>query len=99
MPDAWHVVIRETTGEAVSLGTQLASPLRDGLAVVHLSTDDAEAIMAGRAVWDATTRCVSPCTPPIPDVTADQLRLWMLRCLGMTPPEIDDAMREASELV
>ena len=98
MRDVWHVVIDAATGEAVSLGTVVASPLRVGLAAVELSDADAAAIREGRGVWVAATRAVAAIPEPVPEVTADQLRLWMIRCLGMTPPQIDDACREAAEL-
>jgi len=98
MSEGWHVVIENATGEAVSMGTLVAHPLRDGLGVVELSAFDAAALLEGRGVWVASTRSVRPCVPPVPDVTTEQLRSWMGQTLGMSTGEIDDAFREAARI-
>lgn len=89
MSEVWFAVIDATTGEAVSLGTVVASPLRAGLAAVELSDADAAAILEGRGVWVASSRAVTVLPEPVPEaVTPWQLFTWLWQSRGVTTAHI-----------
>jgi hypothetical protein len=59
MSDSWYIVIRADSGEAYSIGTEIADPMPGQFVALPLSDADAEAMMQGRASWDATSRTVT----------------------------------------
>lgn len=58
MSDVWRIVIHADTGEAYSIGTDIADPMPAEFVAVPLSDADADAINKGRALWDAASRSV-----------------------------------------
>jgi hypothetical protein len=58
MAESWFAVIQCDTGEAYSVGTDIADPMPPGLVAVPLSDADADALNRGRGYWDATSRSV-----------------------------------------
>jgi hypothetical protein len=85
---SWYIV-KNGSGEAVSMGTVLANPMPSGLAAVALSDADASGILAGEKRWDAATQTVVAVTQPVPEsVTRWQLRTWLLRSLGVNPAAV-----------
>lgn len=52
----WYMVVFAESGEAYSLGTEVASPLADQYAAIPLSDQDAESLLSGTGRWDATSR-------------------------------------------
>lgn len=98
MSDRWHVVIDAATGEAVSIGTRVASPLRPGLAAIELSDADAAAIREGRGVWVAAARAVAAIPEPVPEaVTPWQFFTWLLRHRGVTPAAVESLLASLPE--
>ena len=57
---SWYIVVRKDTGEAYSIGSQLADPLPDEFDAVTLSPAEAAALMSGQSKWDAGLRQVVP---------------------------------------
>ncbi len=55
---SWYIVIRQDTGEAYSIGDQIADPMPPEFEAIPLSDADAAAILSGTARWDAATRDV-----------------------------------------
>lgn len=74
----WYVLYRDTTGDAVSVGTDDLSALPAGLSVARLDSDDAEALLSGDGRWDAATRAVVDVPSPLPE-SVDTVRLsaWL----------------------
>lgn len=97
MPDPWFVVL-DATGECVSMGQRVASPLPGNLVSLPISEDEANRFLAGMARWDAATHSFVAVSPPPPDVTVDQIRAWLSSVMGMTNGEIEDAFRQAAGL-
>lgn len=95
MSEAWFLVI-DASGECRSIGTRVADPLPSGLRAAQISNSEAESFLEGALRWDAATSSFVAMPPPVPNVTADQIRNWMAQMLGMTAGDIDDAFREAS---
>lgn len=60
MSDQWFVVIYADSGEAYSIGTEIADPMPAEFVALPLSDADADAIMHGRGHWDAASRSVVP---------------------------------------
>jgi len=58
MPESWYIVIYADTGEAYSVGTDIADPMPAQFVALHLSDADALAINMGRGYWDAARRAV-----------------------------------------
>jgi hypothetical protein len=95
MSSEWRVVYDSATGEARSIGSGPVGSLPSGLAAASISDAQADAILAGESRWDAATRAVVPLIPPpLPDVTVDQIVVW-IAAQGLDP---DAAVREAAEL-
>lgn len=80
----------------MSIGQQVADPLPSGLRAERISNSEAESFLEGALRWDAATSSFVAMPPPVPDVTADQIRNWMASSLGMNTAEIDDAFRQAA---
>lgn len=97
MPDAWFAVV-DAAGECRSIGTRVADPLPAGLLAVSLSAVDAAALLDGSGVWVPASRSVRVAVAPAPDVTMDQIRIWMHMALGMTTADVDAAFREAARM-
>lgn len=56
----WYMVFRRDTGEAYSLGTQIADPMPPEFDSKVLTSAEAEALMNMEARWDAVRRkCVA----------------------------------------
>lgn len=58
MSESWYIVIYADTGEAYSIGTDIADPMPSRFVAVPLTDADAEALNTGRAIWDAATRAI-----------------------------------------
>ena len=58
MSEQWQIVIHRDTGEAYSIGTDIADPMPAEFVALPLSEADADAMNMGRASWDAATRSV-----------------------------------------
>lgn len=77
--EQWYMVIDAADGRAVSIGTDVADPLPEGLEAIPISGDSASAILCSEAVWDAASRAVVVPTPPVPTrVEAHKLRRWLI---------------------
>lgn len=77
--EQWYMVIDAADGRAVSIGTDVADPLPEGLEAIPISGDSASAILCSEAVWDTETRAVVVPTPPVPTrVEAHKLRRWLI---------------------
>jgi hypothetical protein len=61
------VLIHDTNGVPVSIGTVVASPLPDGLTAVTLSPEDATKLLGGGWRWNPDTLAVDV-APPEPEV-------------------------------
>jgi hypothetical protein len=95
MSDQWHVVYDSATGDACSIGSGPVGFLPSGLAAASITDDQADAILSGDSRWDSATRAVVPIVPPpLPEVTVDQIVVW-IAAKGFDP---DAAVREAAEL-
>jgi hypothetical protein len=94
MSDAWHVVYESASGDAHSIGSGPVGSLPSGLAASSITDDQADAILSGESRWDSATRAVVPIIPPpLPEVTVDQIVVW-IAAKGFDP---DTAVREAAE--
>jgi hypothetical protein len=95
MSDQWHVVYDSATGDARSIGSGPVGSLPSGLASAAITDAQADAILSGESRWDSATRAVVPLVPPpLPEVTVDQIVVW-IAAQGLDP---DTAVREAAEL-
>lgn len=54
----WYIVIRADSGEAYSIGTEIADPMPAEFVALPLSDADADSLNYGRARWDAVTQSV-----------------------------------------
>lgn len=85
----WWMVYEVASGRSVSLGTSVSPSLPASLTATPLPEADAEAILSGRAIWDAATRTVVPAPAAVPgEVTPYQFRVWLLDH-GITMAQID----------
>jgi hypothetical protein len=85
---SWYMV-HDASGNAVSMGTVVANPLPNGLSATALTTEEAEAIMAGESRWDAATLAVVSVTPPVPEfVTRWQIRTKLWRSFSVPPESV-----------
>lgn len=57
---SWYIVIRQDTGEAFSIGDQIADPMPAEFEAIPLSDEDAASIMSGASRWDSADRDVVP---------------------------------------
>jgi hypothetical protein len=95
MSEPWHVVYDSATGDARSIGSGPVGSLPSGLASAAITDSQADAILAGESRWDSATRAVVPIVPPpLPEVTVDQIVVW-IAAQGLDP---DSAIREAAVL-
>jgi len=95
MYDQWHVVYDSANGEARSIGSGPVGSLPSALASASITDQQAAAILSGESRWDAATLAVVPLIPPpLPDVTVDQIVVW-IAAQGLDP---ETAVREAAEL-
>jgi len=94
MSNEWKVVYDSSTGVAHSIGSGTVGSLPSGLAWASITDDQADAILSGDSRWDAATRAVVPIVPPpLPEVTVDQIVVW-IAAQGFDP---EMAVREAAE--
>jgi hypothetical protein len=85
---SWYIV-KNGSGEAVSMGTVLANPMPSGLAAVALSDADAGGILTGEKRWDAATQTVVAVTQPVPEfVTRWQIRTKLWRSFSVPPESV-----------
>jgi hypothetical protein len=56
---SWYIVIYAATGEAYSIGTDIADPMPAHFVAVPLTDADAELLNTGRAMWDAASRAIA----------------------------------------
>lgn len=54
----WYMVFRRDTGEAYSIGTQIADPMPPEFDFVAIGETDLESLMRGESHWDAASRKV-----------------------------------------
>jgi hypothetical protein len=95
MSDTWSVVYDFATGQARSIGSGTVGSLPSGLAWQSITDAQADAILSGESRWDSATRAVVPLIPPpLPEVTVDQIVVW-IAAQGLDP---DSAIREAATL-
>jgi hypothetical protein len=66
-----YAVHANDTGQLVSVGTVVASPLPAGLTAVELSTQNAALLASGGGTWDTATRGVIPTPGWIDPAIAD----------------------------
>lgn len=70
---AWHVIYRQSDGEAVSVGQVVADPLPAGLVDESVSDDDGEGFLDGTRRWDPATRTVVDAVPPVQETVRANL--------------------------
>lgn len=58
MSESWYIVIYADTGEAYSIGSQIADPMPSQFIALPLTDADAEMLNTGRAIWDAASRAI-----------------------------------------
>lgn len=55
---SWYIVVHKDTGEAYSIGDQIADPMPPEFEAIPLSDADAAAVMKGDAQWDSESLSV-----------------------------------------
>lgn len=58
MSDQWYIVIYSDSGEAYSIGTEIADPMPSEFTVLPLSDNDAILLMSGKGIWDGASRSI-----------------------------------------
>jgi|LakMenEpi03Aug12_release.lakeMendotaPanAssembly.Ray.scaffolds.fasta_scaffold07026_4 hypothetical protein len=58
MSEQWYIVIYVHSGEAYSIGTDIADPMPPEFLALPLSESDAIALNTGLGIWDKTLRSV-----------------------------------------
>jgi hypothetical protein len=58
MSEQWYIVIYVDSGEAYSIGTDIANPMPSEFVALPLSEYDTIALTTGKGIWDANSRSV-----------------------------------------
>ena len=93
--ETWTIVFNAASGEARSISSDPVPTLPSGLASVTVTASEVDQLNAGEARWDAPTRLIVPVVPaPLPEVTIDQMVVW----LDSQGIDADQAIREAAAI-